>query len=219
MRRSLWSRRFLTGKTSQTTCLKRKCESVREVTLLWISVALQHSMSAKVEYKTCMNVWQNNHGVKLKRFYKMSFAAWMLPTGWQELFYSEERCRGKNTVCFSLLLCLTSTAEATSVWWSTLLRWMNLISVTPSFHCRTSPDVLAAPLSPWVAWQELPAGHLGDVSSQCKRFVTLTKLLQHDSVTPSVCWTYSNKSRRKNKWRGWRERRKWRSAASVFSYI
>lgn len=85
------------------------------------------------------------------------------------------------------------------------------------FTAEHSPRVLSegAQLSPWVAWQDLPGGHLGDVSSQsqCKRFVTLTKLLQHDSVTLSVCWMgcnvpnrmYSNKSHEKNKWREWRE--------------
>lgn len=71
---------------------------------------------------------------------------------------------------------------------------------------------VGAQLSPWRAWQDLPAGHLADVSSQSrwKRFVTPTKQLQHDSVTLSV-WgrtmpsrLHANKSQKENKWRGWR---------------
>lgn len=94
-------------------------------------------------------IWESN----LQQFYKMSSSARMLPTGRQVLFYSEEWCWEKNivftaekpfpwpclpvssprAVSLHFFLCLTSTSAATSVWWSTLLRWMNLIHVTPSF--------------------------------------------------------------------------------------
>ena len=93
---------------------------------------------------------------------------------------------------------LPSIFAATSVWWSTLLRWMNLIRVTPLLHFAAEHSPMSAVYfrcsSPCVAWQDVPGDHLGDLSSQsqCKRFVALTKLLQHDSVTLSVCWTWCN---------------------------
>lgn len=230
MCRSLRSRRFLMGKTLQTTCLKRKCESVCEVTLLCISVALQHSMSAKVEYKTYMNVWQNNRaarhmGVKLKWFYKMSFAAWTLPTGRQELFYSEERCRGKNTVfscrpvCFSLPAFPPLSNEHRC---SHITLMVNFIRVNESHRCDafislqniprcvgcsavTLGRLTGAPCrSPW--------GYEFTVQTLCYTDKTAAALLSYTVCLPNVhSRTYSNKSRRKNKCRGWRERRKWRS--------
>lgn len=97
---------------------------------------------------------------------------------------------------------------------------MNLIRATPSFillqnYSPFERHTSGAELSPWVVWQDLTGGHLENVSSQSqsKCFVTLTKLLQHDSVTLSVCWIgcnvpsrmYSNKSNKINKWREWWE--------------
>lgn len=82
-------------------------------------------------------------------------------------------------------------------------------------HSLSAQCASSAQLSPWVAQQDVPGGHLGDVSlqSQCKCFVTLTKLLQHDSVTLSICWAgcnvpsrmASNKSHKKSEGREWRE--------------
>ena len=161
------------------------------------------------------------------------FSTRLLPTGRRVLFWSWNRtlCLQQRSLshgpsaCLLSSLCLTNSSAATSVWWSTLLRWMNLIRLTPAFHFaaesarrlfRCSAVTLAGLTG------SLPGGHLqlgGRMEVQSpgakKRFVTLTKLLQHDSVTLSVCCTgcnvpgrmYSHKSRRKNKRGEWREQR------------
>ena len=78
--------------------------------------------------------------------YVMSFfSGRVLPTGRRVLFwcsgagtehcvYSSEASPVAPSASLLSSLRLTNSSAATSVWWSTLLRWMNLIRVMPAFH-------------------------------------------------------------------------------------
>ncbi len=169
----------------------------------------------------------------LQRFFKMSIFARLLPTGRQVLFYSEDwnwertavfmpekPLSSPRSVSLHFFLCLSDTSAATSVWWSALLRWMNLIHVMPpSFYCRTFPVhaaffrrsavTLGSPTaSPWRSpWGMEVHNPRANVLLPWQSCCGITQLL-------CDCWTgcngpstmYSNKSHKKNKWRDWRER-------------
>lgn len=64
--------------------------------------------------------------------------------GTEHCVYSREASPMAPSASLLSSLRLTNSSAATSVWWSTLLRWMNLIRVTPASHFTAESAAAAA---------------------------------------------------------------------------